>query len=92
MSDKSLRYAKLMKAMGLGQEPAVPARPTPQAEPISPSILEALSGQEHPELAKKRQMLQRIDDNIAQLEESDDPNALESLNFWKRKRSELAGD
>lgn len=33
-----------------------------------------------------------IDAKIAHLEESDDPNALESLNFWKAKRLELVGN
>jgi hypothetical protein len=36
--------------------------------------------------------LQMIDDKIAQLEESDDPNALESINFWKQRRAKLAGE
>ncbi len=36
--------------------------------------------------------LQAIDDKIAQLEESDDPNALESINFWRQRRSQIAGD
>ena len=36
--------------------------------------------------------IQLIDDKIAQLEDSDDPNALESLNYWKQKRDSLAID
>lgn len=41
---------------------------------------------------KKEAQLQMIDAKIAELEESDDPNALESLNFWKQRRMKLAGE
>lgn len=44
---------------------------------------------ENAELERK---LALIDDKIAQLEESDDPNALESLNFWKAQRNSIAGN
>jgi hypothetical protein len=37
-----------------------------------------------------QRQIQMIDAKIAQLEESQDPNALESLNFWKNKRAELS--
>lgn len=39
-------------------------------------------------LEKERQ-LSILDEKIAQLEESDDPNALESINFWKKKKEQL---
>jgi len=42
--------------------------------------------------AKRLEMdnkLAMIDQKIAQLEQSEDPNALESLNFWKNKRAEM---
>lgn len=45
-------------------------------------------------LAKKQKtqtQLDIIDQKIAELEDSDDPNALESLNFWKSKRDKIAG-
>lgn len=38
---------------------------------------------------KKEQELAKIDDKITQLEESDDPNALESINFWKKRKEQL---
>lgn len=39
-----------------------------------------------------QKQLSMIDQKIAQLEESDDPNALESITFWKNRRAELAGE
>lgn len=91
MDNKSLRYAKLMRAMGVPEEQE-PIRPSSEAQPMSPERNEALTGTEHPDLQKKRQMQMLIDAKIAQLEGSDDPNALESLNFWKQKRNSLAID
>lgn len=41
---------------------------------------------------EKERQLVIIDDKIAQLEQSEDPNALESLSFWKQKRSEITGN
>lgn len=91
MNDRSLRYAKLMKTMGLPRESDI-QRPMPESQPMLPEKEEALSGMEHPDLNKKRQMLMLLDSKIAQLEQSDDPNALESLNFWKQKKAELGMD
>lgn len=42
------------------------------------------------EFEDKARELQAIDDKISQLESSDDPNSLESLNFWKQHRDRLA--
>lgn len=91
MNNRSLRYAKLMKAMGVPGEQE-PVRPAPEAEQMAPQRIEALTGTEYPELQQKRRMQMLIDAKISQLEESDDPNALESLNFWKQKRDSLAAD
>lgn len=93
MDNKSLRYAKLMKAMGMpDQQEAIPVRPAPEAEAMAPERIEALTGTEHPDLQQKRRMQMLIDAKISQLEGSDDPNALESLNFWKQKRDSLAAE
>jgi len=48
-------------------------------------------GLDYAELKKREndRQLQMIDAKIAQLEQSEDPNSLQSLNFWKSKRSEL---
>jgi hypothetical protein len=91
MDNKNLRYAKLMKAMGLPEQQA-PVRPTQESETMAPERIEALTGTEHPDLQQKRRMQMLIDAKISQLEGSDDPNALESLNFWKQKRDSLAAD
>jgi hypothetical protein len=91
MDNKSLRYAKLMKAMGLPEQQE-PVRPTQESETMAPERIEALTGTEHPDLQQKRRMQMLIDAKISQLEGSDDPNALESLNFWKQKRDSLAAD
>lgn len=42
-------------------------------------------------LEKERQ-LAMIDEKIAQLEQSNDPNALESLTFWQSQRAKIAGN
>lgn len=58
-------------------------QPTPQSNPgIDDKMIE------NKDLQNKLQM---IDAKIAELEQSDDPNALESLNFWKAHRAQLAG-
>lgn len=89
MNNRSLRYAKLMKTMGIPEEQE-PVRQIPdQSVPVAPEKFEALTGTEHPELKDKRRMKMLIDSKISQLEQSDDPIALESLNFWKQKRDEL---
>jgi hypothetical protein len=89
MNNRSLRYAKLMKAMGMPEEKE-PVRKIPEERiPVAPEKFEALTGTAHPELDEKRRMQMMIDAKISQLEESDDPNALESLNFWKQRRNQL---
>lgn len=42
-------------------------------------------------LERERQV-QLINDKIMQLEESDDPNALDSLNFWKSQLAKISAD
>lgn len=87
-----MRYSKLMQAMGMPTQPEL-ARPTEQdRNSISPEQNEAITGEEHPELQQNRQIQKLIDLKISQLENSDDPNALESLNFWKQKRDSLSGN
>lgn len=92
MNNRSLRYAKLMKTMGVPEPKMKPELPTGDVNPMSPQKIEALTGTEHPELQEKRRMKMLIDAKINQLQESDDPNALESLNFWKQKRDALEID
>lgn len=87
--NRSNRFSKLMQSMGLDKKPEKPRVSPGERIPMSPERNEALTGTEHPELQKKRQMQTLIDSKIAQLEESGDPNALESLNFWKQKKKDL---
>lgn len=87
--NRSNRFSKLMQSMGIDKEPEQPRVSPGERVPVSPARNEALTGAEHPDLQKKRQMQMLIDDKISQLEGSDDPNALESLNFWKQKKQEL---
>lgn len=84
------RFSKLMQAMGRTPDPEVPEES--QMGAMTPDRNEALTGMEHPELQKKRQMISIIDSKIAQIEESGDPMAMESLNFWKQKRDELSAE
>lgn len=88
MNNRSLRYAKLMKTMGMKQ-PEQSSNIQSQRIPVIPEKFEALTGTEHPELKDKRKMQILIDNKIAELEQSDDPTALDTLNFWKQKREEL---
>ena len=92
MNNRSLRYSKLMKTMGAPEQKFEPELPTGNIEPMAPESVEALTGSEHPELKEKRRMKMLMDAKIRQLEQSDDPNALESLNFWREKREELGID
>lgn len=87
--NRSNRFSKLMQSMGMDKEVEKPRVSPGERIPVSPERNEALTGSEHPELQKKRQMQMLIDDKIAQLEGSDDPNALESLNYWRQKKQEL---
>jgi hypothetical protein len=90
MNNRSLRYAKLMKTLGVPEpQPEIPA---PEDQTMAPQKIEALTGTEHPELKEKRRMKMLIDAKIQQLEQSDEPNSLESLNFWKQKRDSLGID
>lgn len=41
---------------------------------------------------EKEKQLALIDDKIAQLENSQDPHSLDSLNFWKQQRHKLSAD
>lgn len=91
MNNRSLRYSKLMKSMGLPEQ-SEPVTPELDQQTMSPQKIEALTGTEHPELAKNRKLKMLIDAKIAELEQSEDPNALESLNFWKQKQSKFAAD
>lgn len=92
MNNRSLRYAKLMKTMGIPEQQE-PIRQIPdQKVPVAPEKFEALIGTEHPELKEKRRMKMLIDSKIAQIEQSDDPIAMESLNFWKQKLAELEAE
>lgn len=85
-----MRFAKLMQSLGAGEQPQEQERQIPdQRVPVAPEKFEALTGTEHPELQDKRRMKMLIDSKIAQIEQSDDPIAQESLNFWKQKRDEL---
>lgn len=92
MNNRSLRYAKLMKTMGVPEPKQEPELPTGDINPMSPEKIEALTGTKHPELQEKRRMKMLIDAKINQLQDSDDPNALESLNFWKQKLDALEID
>lgn len=87
--NRSNRFSKLLGAMGMDKEVEKPRVSPGERVPVAPERNEALTGAEHPELQKKRQMQMLIDTKISQLEESDDPNALESLNYWKQKKQEL---
>jgi hypothetical protein len=51
-------------------------------------------GLDYAELKKREndRQLEMINAKISQLEQSDDPNSVQSLNFWKSKRSELTGE
>ncbi len=87
--NRSNRFLKLMQSMGMDKEPEVKEEVPGERVPVTQERNEALTGVESPELAKSRQMKMLIDSKIQQLEESDDPNALESLNFYKQRRKEL---
>lgn len=94
MNNRSMRFGKLMKAMGLPeqQEEVEPVQEEQVVRQMAPKKIEALTGSEHPELKEQRRMKMLIDSKISQLEESDDPNALETLNFWKQRRAQLVDD
>jgi hypothetical protein len=79
-----------MKSMGAPEPKYEPELPTGNIEPMAPESIEALTGTEHPELQENRRMKMLIDAKINELEGSDDPNALDSLNFWKQKRDRLS--
>lgn len=78
MEDNRMRFAKLMTALGKQNQPK--ALSNPDIDEVTAKRL------------KQEQELALIDDKISQLEESSDPNALESLNFWKKRRSQLSPD
>lgn len=42
--------------------------------------------------SEKERQLAVIDDKITQLENSKDPNSLDSLNFWKKQRAKLSAN
>lgn len=90
MNNRSMRFAKLMQSMGISNDSERASKKTPNERiPISPDKFQALTGTAHSESKDKSQIKMLIDSKIAQLEQSDDPIALESLNFWKQKRDEL---
>ena len=92
MNNRSLRYSKLMKTMGLPEQEEVIRPSTAPVREMPPEKIEALTGTEHPELEEQRRFKMLIQSKIEQLEKSDDPNALETLNFWKQKLNETTVD
>lgn len=85
-ASRDSRFSKLSEYMGLDKEEPESRKEPGQRAPVTPEKYEALTGTEHPELKEKNRMQQLIDSKIEQLEQSDDPNSLESLNYWKEKR------
>lgn len=92
MNNRSLRYSRLMKAMGIPEQKPADDTSSTLRKPLAPEKIEALSGMEHPEAKEKRRIQALIDAKISELEQSDDPKALETINYWKKEKDKLNND
>jgi len=82
-----------MKTMGMPeQQEQSPVALEQERLPIDPEQSEALTGVPSPEADKQRQLKMLIDSKILELEQSQDPNALDTINFWKQRKDKLVRD
>ncbi len=75
-NNRSMRFAKLIAHLKSGVKPLA-----------NPGIDDRMAAR-----LNKEPQLQAIDAKIAEIEASDDPNVLQTLEYWKQKRSELSAD